>query len=125
MSSKVLDVDKVNIKVLDYYKEYEFITPWIALNQKNIEKYKSLDNYEKEEFLKRILIGNILSFAKSFNIFIEEKLSCEILLEEEKVQSKNINYISFKGKFKTNIEIPELIGLGKSVAKGFGTIIKL
>ncbi|MDZ7377081.1 MAG: CRISPR-associated endonuclease Cas6, partial [candidate division KSB1 bacterium] len=29
------------------------------------------------------------------------------------------------GKFRANLELPNLIGLGKSVSRGFGTIIKI
>jgi hypothetical protein len=47
------------------YIDYEFITPWIALNQTNIIKYKNGSNIEKEELLKKILIGNIISMLFS------------------------------------------------------------
>ena len=42
----------------DDYIEYKFITPWIALNQNNISKYKNSNNVDKEEILKKILVGN-------------------------------------------------------------------
>jgi len=42
--------------------EYKFKTMWMGLNQNNFSKYINLlPGKEKEEFLNKILIGNILS----------------------------------------------------------------
>lgn len=107
------------------YVEYEFVTPWIALNQKNSSQYRSLNNIQKEELLKRILIGNIISLSGGVNYKVEDKLSCWISLKEKTVTMKNIIYRGFVGRFKINFEIPNFIGIGKSVSRGFGAIEKL
>lgn len=106
--------------------KYNFITPWLGLSQKNYKKYKN--NYldtavdKKMKFLKRLIIGNILSFAKGIDWWIEEEIVVEAKLEEISVQFKNEDMIGFKGYFYSNIYLPELIGLGKSTSRGFGTI---
>ena len=108
--------------------KYNFITPWLGLSQKNYKKYKN--NYldaaadKKMKFLKRLIIGNILSFAKGIDWWIEEEIVVEAKLEEISVQFKNEDMIGFKGYFYSNIYLPELIGLGKSTSRGFGTINK-
>ena len=108
--------------IAEDYIEYEFITPWISLNQKNIRKYRESSMIEKEEILKNILIGNILSMCKGFNYTVNEKISCWINLKEIDIMLKGIKHIGFKGTFKTNFKIPQYFGIGKSVSRGFGTI---
>ena len=44
-------------------KTYKFISPWLALNEKNYKYYKDLDDIGKKEKLEKILIGNILSMT--------------------------------------------------------------
>ena len=74
------------------------------------------------KFLKRLIIGNILSFAKGIDWWIEEEIVIEAKLEEISVKFKNEAMIGFKGYFYSNIYLPEFIGLGKSTSRGFGTI---
>lgn len=122
--SAKLDVSNVKLKVVDEVQTYEFLSPWIALNQKNYKKY--ITSKDKTDFLKRKLVGNILSFAKGIDWWIEKNIEiCGADFEEVNVNYKNRNMLSFKGTFKTNMELPSNIGLGKSVSKGFGRIVRI
>lgn len=116
---------KFEFKELDDYIEYEFLTPWIALSQKNVNRYNDSNNIKKEEILKKILIGNIISMCKGLNYTVEEKINCWINLEEREVNLKGIKHKAFIGKFKVNFKIPSYLGLGKAVSKGFGSIIEI
>lgn len=111
--------------VTDDYVEYEFVTPWIALNQKNIDSYNSGSNIEKEEILRKILIGNIISVSKGLDYTVEEKLVSWMNLKECDVMLKGIKHAGFIGRFKVNFNIPDHFGLGKSVSRGFGAIRRL
>ena len=106
--------------------KYNFITPWLGLSQKNYKKYRNdyLDASAKEKmkFLKKLIIGNILSFAKGVDWWVEGEIVVEAKLEEVSVKFKNEEMIGFKGYFYSNIYLPEFIGLGKSTSRGFGTI---
>ncbi|MDP4146890.1 MAG: CRISPR-associated endonuclease Cas6 [Bacillota bacterium] len=106
----------------DDYIKYTFITPWIALNQKNSEIYKTANNMEQEDMLKKILIGNIISMSKGLNYNVSEKINCWINLKEREVMLKGIRHIGFIGEFKVNFNMPDYLGLGKSVSRGFGTV---
>lgn len=119
---KKIDKTIENLETVDDYKTYEFLTPWVALNQNNILEYNKSNNIEKEELLKKILIGNIISLSKGFNYTIDRKLSCWINLKEVDVNLKGIKHKAFIGKFKINVNIPDYFGIGKSVSRGFGTI---
>lgn len=102
---------------------YEFLTPWIALNQTNYRKFKSVSRERRKKELERVLTGNILSFLKGVGIFIDFRLSIEITnFKSVKVRAHGNEFQAFRCRFKSNITLPGMIGLGKSVSKGFGTI---
>jgi len=103
---------------------YKFINPWIALNQANYKDYISLTSLkDKEGLLIKCLIGNILSFAKGVGYQIPDTIQPEINLQPTKVRLKGIEVIGFTGSFTVNFNLPDLIGLGKSVSRGYGTIV--
>ena len=44
------------------------------LNQNNISKYKNSNNVDKEEILKKILVGNIISMSKGLDYTVKLKM---------------------------------------------------
>jgi len=106
---------------------YEFISPWIALNQSNFAKFVKMSNKkDKQDLLKRTLTGNILSMAKYMDcrLTAEERIHSDLQVHQTSVNLKGKNMLGFKGMFKTNFMLPDHAGLGKSVSRGFGTIEK-
>ncbi|RLC16382.1 MAG: DNA repair protein [Deltaproteobacteria bacterium] len=106
---------------------YEFVSPWIGLNQKNYHKYAGMkDKTETDEMLKRALTGNILSMSKYLGCWLEkdQKIRTEVQVRERPINLKGKSMIGFMGMFKTNFIIPDFLGLGKSVSRGFGTVAK-
>ena len=105
------------------FHSYEFITPWIGLNQKNYKQfYGFCSSDERNDFLRRILTGNILSMSKAFNYTVPDQIKCDLSVFPEKTSIKGVKHMGFKGKFHVNFEIPGWLGIGKSVSRGFGTI---
>lgn len=119
---KTINVTKDKFGMAKDYIEYEFLTPWIALNQKNIRKYNDMTNMDKEEFLKKVLIGNIISMSKGLSYTVPDKIHVWINLKENESRVKEVTMKSFVGNFKVNFHVPDFLGLGKSVSRGFGTI---
>ncbi len=104
--------------------QYRFATPWLALNQKNFRSYVDSRNqrFRKDE-LSRILAGNCLGLAKSLGVRFSKHIEADCRkLISIKTTLRGKSVIGFVGKFSVNLNIPELIGLGKSVAQGFGTV---
>ncbi len=101
---------------------YRFLTPWLALNQENYKIYLGLGDGERDELLSRILIGNILSLCKAFDIQIEGQLKASHKLKSAEVWYKQKKMMGFTGEFKINCYIPEMLGIGKGTARGFGTV---
>jgi len=106
--------------------KYDFISPWLGLSQKNykiyIEKYTKKGQKEQSQFFRKVLIGNILSFAKGVNWWIKEKIIVVPSLLDLSVRFKGEEMVGFKGYFFSNVYLPNYIGLGKSTSRGFGII---
>ena len=103
---------------------YSFLTPWLALNEKNYEKYQRLGSWGKrKELLEKILIGNIISMSKSLGYTVPAPIEARIQhLKEVKTSLKGTPMLGFLGNFSVNFEIPDYWGIGKSVSRGFGTV---
>jgi hypothetical protein len=102
--------------------EYKFLSPWMALNQSNYKGYMESDQESKNNVLKKILIGNILSMSKKMDYRVEEELKVYLKLNPITVNFKNNEMVAFTGEFLINFIIPDFLGIGKSVARGFGTV---
>lgn len=113
-----------DVEVSDDMLLYDFITPWMALNQKNSPIYNKSDRVQKVKLLEKILIGNLLTLSKALNYKVEETLQVRVYLEPCTIGFKNNLMNGFKGSFETNLILPDYLGVGKSVARGFGTIMK-
>ncbi len=121
---KHIEMWEEEIKVDTGFKIYQFETPYFALNQKNYKLFKeSKSSGEKKEMLDKILVGNILSFFKSFDFWTDKRINADIFFERIKIiEFKEQNMIGIKGEFALNAKLPSYIGLGKSVALGNGSI---
>lgn len=107
---------------------YRFATPWVGLNERNHVEYLRI-KHKKElvsNLLRRILVGNLLSMCKSLRYVVERKIEAVLDLEEcEKVEIKQgVEMVAFTGEFKVNFNIPDFWGIGKSTARGYGTVIR-
>lgn len=104
---------------------YRFETLWMGINQKNHNRYTIADPLEKQHMLERILIGNCLSFFKSIDHYVEDQVQVKGTFKEKNANFKNNRMLAFEGMFTMNLVLPDYIGLGKSVARGFGTIKRI
>lgn len=105
---------------------YSFLNPWLALNEKNHDKYQRMDGWaERKKLLEKILVGNIISMSKSLGYTVPEPIKADIgKLKEVKTKLKGTPMLGFLGAFSVNFEIPDYWGIGKSVSRGFGTVVR-
>lgn len=101
---------------------YKFISPWIALNQKNYKEYVYLDSEGKNKKLNSILINNIISFCKFTGYTIPDKIKIKSKFRQIEVNLKGIAHSGFTGEFMANFLLPDYLGLGKSSSRGYGCI---
>jgi Cas6b C-terminal domain/Cas6b N-terminal domain len=126
--SKNINHATIKIGVCDDLHHYKFENLWMPLNQDNHKIYVSATEDEKKAMLNRILRNNILAFLKGMDATPprEQTLLTKFTLKKEKESNfKNQKMITFLGDFITNVELPTGIGLGKSVARGFGSICRV
>lgn len=100
---------------------------WLPFNKQNYENFQQLEGIaDKCVFLERLLVGNILSFAKGLGIRLEQEVVCKItqLSEPMTIVHKGVRLMGFDVEFSTNVSLPDYIGLGKGVSVGKGTISK-
>lgn len=104
--------------------KYRFARPWLALNESNHKEYIKLPKQKnKEELLRRILIGNILSVARSLCCVVDTDLRVgAINVKGSESFLKGTPMLGFLGTFSVNFEIPDYWGIGKSVSRGFGML---
>lgn len=98
---------------------------WLPFNEENFQAYQRMEGLaERYDFLERKLTGNILSFAKGVGIHFDERITCKILEAEEPYWTlyKGVRMKTFNVRFKTNVSLPEHIGLGKGASLGHGII---
>ena len=121
---KHIHFENVNYGLNSEFIPYFLLTPWLALNEKNYEKYQKLGSWQKrKELLEKILIGNIISMSKSLGYTVPEPIKADIkTIKEVPTSLKGTPMLGFLGTFSVNFEIPDYWGIGKSVSRGFGTI---
>lgn len=124
---KDLKLDDVEFGFSNDTFMYEFVSPWIGLNQKNYQQYESSTFSGKDEILKKTFIGNILSMAKYLDCWLKknQQISVELQVKEKNINLKRKSMLGFTGIFKTNFIIPDDLGIGKSVSRGFGTVRRI
>lgn len=102
---------------------------WLPLNQEHHRRFKELEHDEAEQLrlLTSILTGNILSFAKGINWRIEDKVVAEItkIKTIKPLPFKKRDVLAFSLNFRSNVSLPNFIGLGKGASVGFGVVIPI
>lgn len=127
VSTKNIKHQPIEMGVKDDLFQYRFETLWMPLNQENYKNYLTLNEDEKQNSLNRILRNNILALLKFMDDSkIEEKVLVKFIKNQEtNTNFKNVKMLAFGGTFTTNVLIPNNLGLGKSVSRGFGSIIQV
>ncbi|MEM9981306.1 MAG: CRISPR-associated endonuclease Cas6 [Bacteroidota bacterium] len=123
---KNIEAKNYTIGLEENLQEYRFQTLWLALNQKNYGYYRQLDGTQRHKQLVSILLRNILSLYKELGLRLtpEERILASLRVKEKTTQFKNQKMLAFSGFFTTNALLPDKIGLGKAVSRGFGTVVQ-
>lgn len=121
-----VEEDENRFRPVDRLIRYRFITPWVALNQTTGSRYRFLGNDEKLGFLNKLMGQNIVFLAREMGIDLGEKIYTKVALESlfPKPVDEN-NWGAFTGEFRTNFILPNYLGIGNGITRGYGTIFSL
>lgn len=123
--SKNIIQQKHQVGVVDELFNYTFTNHWMALNAENYKKYLEADEPGKNQLLDQVLRNNLLSFFKGVDIWLEDKIMAKGRFVPKTSKFKDQKMMVFSGEFTGNVQLPDLVGIGKSVARGFGVIKKI
>lgn len=124
---EVEDVDLHYHQVQTWQTTFEYsLLNWLALNQKHLAIWQSLEGDETAQLnlLTSILKGNILAFAKGIDWWIAEQVTLTItkIKQLKPLTFKRKEMLAFTLNFKTNVSLPNYVGLGKGSSIGFGIV---
>ncbi|MEE9572098.1 MAG: CRISPR-associated endonuclease Cas6, partial [Candidatus Neomarinimicrobiota bacterium] len=110
-------------KHVDQLLRYRFVSPWVALSKNTQKRYKFLKNKDRMAFLNRLLGQNIVFLAREMGVDLKDKVYTMLKLNSlfPKPVFEN-NWGSFSGEFQTNFVLPNYIGLGNGITRGYGAI---
>jgi hypothetical protein len=123
-----ISLQKMEVGVVENLCNYRFVSPWMALNQRNYAAYRAADETERMAMLNRILRSHILSFYRGvgYEVPREQRILTTLRPHREGLTGFKDNLMTaISGEFTANVLLPNNIGLGKSVARGYGTISKI
>lgn len=115
-----------NVLMQTWQSSFDYrLQHWLPLNSENYRRYQELDSLtERIALLENILKGNLLSMCKGLGIYLSEELKVSItrLSDPHLVKVKGVRVMSFDVDFRSNLSLPDGIGIGKNASLGYGTI---
>jgi hypothetical protein len=75
--------------------------------------------------MRKLLTAQLTTLAKSLDYEMSAPVLCEAKVRFRRDRIGQENVIVFLGKFRTNLHIPDYLGIGQSVSQGYGTIKRI
>lgn len=109
---------------------YRNISPYIALNQEKYKAYLTLLESDRRAFIESGLANHILTAAKWCGITVDKE---KHVIKTQLIQMKegrpikikdDLSFTPFDVMFECNTEIPDYLGIGRFVSRGYGTVVK-
>ncbi len=119
-----LHMNQFTMQVWDKSFTYS-ILDWLALKPDNYKSYVEMESLaERIRFLETILRGNIIAFAKGIGWTVDKtiKVNIQDIQKDRWIKFKSKKVLAFTLRFTSNVFLPNFIGLGKGVSKGFGVV---
>lgn len=118
-----VEVDSDRFMSTNRMIRYKFLTPWVALNETNLMKYKYMYGDERLKLLTRLLSQNIVFLAKEMGLELDTKIYSRLQLESLYPRMVDDGQMgAFNGEFRSNFILPNFLGVGNGITKGYGVI---
>jgi hypothetical protein len=109
---------------------YRNISPYIALNQEKYKAYLTLSENERRAFIESGLANHILTASKWCGITVDKE---KHVIKTQLIQMKagppikikdELSFTPFDVMFECNTDVPDYLGIGRFVSRGYGTMVK-
>ena len=123
ISKSEIEENNDSFKLTSELIKYRFVTPWIGLNQNTGKKYRSLKNKDRINYLNKLLGKNIIFLAREMGIETDVNIFSKLNLPTlvPKTIDDN-NWGAFNGELEVNFLLPNYLGIGNGITRGYGTI---
>lgn len=112
---------KAKIGPTDVRLKYRFLTPWLTIPEAEYNKICS-DKGQMTKALLQTLEMNLQGISRNFKIEGNQAISANFHMREGHIVQKESGIVGLLGTFFVNYEIPQFLGLGRGVSRGFGTV---
>ena len=121
-----IEQNKDPVSLVDKLLRYKFVTPWVALNAGLSKKFKGIEESNKNLFLNKLLGQNLIFLSKELGLNTDSKIYTKVEVDSMDPHNHEENgWRSFNGEFRTNFMLPNFIGFGNGITRGFGSIFSL
>ena len=121
-----IEQNKDPVLLVDKLLRYKFVTPWVALNAGSSKKFKGIEEDNKILFLNKLLGQNLLFLSKELGLDTDSKIYTKVEVDSIDPHNHEENgWRSFNGEFRTNFMLPNFIGFGNGITRGYGSIFSL
>lgn len=122
--TKELTYDRIEPRVhADRLFDYRLETPYRAFNQDQYPRWRAAaTDAERFALTVQALTGHLLMIFKGLDVWVEKRIVAYPFFEPLTVGMKGQRLTAFRGHFVSNVELPDLIGVGKGTSRGFGTL---
>jgi len=104
-------------------QKYEFVSNWVALNANTSKQFDAKNDKDKLQFLNNLLAKNIVFISQDIGFELPENIYSQIIVSSLEATKMDQNgWRAFDGKFSTNLVMPDYLGIGNGITRGFGTI---
>lgn len=101
------------------------VRQWLPFNQENYEHWQQESSLAaRYGLLEKLLVGHMLAFAAGVDWFVPTPIKVA-LTHVRPVRGgwvKGQSRVAFDVEFRTNVVLPEAIGLGRNVSLGYGVV---
>ncbi len=124
----IYNMDFIEYDLDIWAKEYEFnLFNWIPFTEENYQKFKNARGVsERSELMDKILTHQIVYFAQAHGLDTRQEAFAYIdEISKEgwmSLKHRGPKLKSFNLSFRTNINLPEYLGIGQGSSKGFGVV---
>lgn len=120
-----LSYEETEVRESEELQGYALKTAWLALNQERHRAYQEMTLDGRLREIERLAVGAILMAMKGVGIDVTWKLKVKMEdVREIPSTFKGLSFLGIEGVLKSNVVLPEGLGIGKATSHGYGWLVR-